>query len=270
MFPAWKRYTPYGLLPDVLIGAAWGEEIIAEDDQEKYVYWLINVRGDDPEYIFRTNRPFDYLKDEFAFGSVTDNEWDLACDLSQEEWAIGLGNGRMFGEVQLRFVQEAEAGRLTFGGRPFVGGEPKVMPRDWWFTDRYASRFASLTINPADPFAQTAPTADMADHIFVRADDLAALLSSIPATDRSVSTTIPTRSLSPYVRLMLEVHDHLNIDPNSPPKKANVLHEIESRWSLYNLPPSGNLMNVMATLLRDPESQAGRGRKDPLPRTSEG
>jgi hypothetical protein len=270
MFPAWKRYTPYCLLPDICVGAAIGGEIIAEEDQERYAYWLINVRGDDPDYIFRTNRPFDYLNEEVGYGSVTAQEWEFACDLSQEEWAIGFGNERMFNEVQLRFVQEAEAGKLNFGGRPFEGGEPKQMPRDWWFTDRYAARFRSLTINPEEPFAQTTPPADVANHIFVRADDLAALLSSIPAAERLVPMTVPTSTLSPYVRLMLEVHDHLGIDPNLPPKKVNVLHEIESRWSLYNLPPSGNLMNVMATLLRNPESQAGRGRKDALPRTSKG
>lgn len=261
LFPTWKKYTPYGLLPDSMVGAAWGDVLMAEEEQSQYASWLINKRGDDADYIYRTNRPFDYLEPENECSTVTDAEWDLACDLSQEEWAIGMGNRRMFDEVQLHLVQEAEAGRIIFGSRPLHGGEPKPMPKDWWFTDRYRMRFETLTFDPADPFAQTAPDQKIAQHLFIQADGLADLLDRKPRPEKLDEQPTIVENLSSYMRLMLEVQDHLQIEPSAPPKKASIVHEIQSRWSAYDLPASANLVNAMATLLRDPESQAGRGRK---------
>lgn len=261
MFPAWKRYTPYGLLPDVAVGTTEDYVLVAADDQTRYANWLINKRGDDPDYIYRTNLPFEYLKYSGDLSDVSDEEWELACDLSHEEWAVGLSNRRMFDELQLRLVKEAEAGAITFGVRPLIGGEPKVMPRDWWFTDRYSSRFSNLTFNPADPFSESVPTASTANHIFVKADDLSSLLERLNVEERVIPAIPALGQLSPYVRLMMEVNAHLSIDQSSPPKKASILHEIEGRWTIYDLPPSANLMDAMATLLRSPQSQAGRGRK---------
>ncbi len=261
LFPTWKKYTPYGLLPDSMVGAAWGDLLISEEEQTQYASWLINRRGDDADYIYRTNRPFDYLDRENEFVPVTDDDWNLACDLSQEEWAIGMGNRRMFDEVQLHLVQEAEAGRITFGSRPLPGGEPKPMPRDWWFTDRYRMRFETLTIDPENPFSQTTPDNKIAHHLFVQVDGLEGLLGRASHADNSNRQPSVIENLSPYMRLMLEVQDYLQIDSSAPPKKMSIVHEIQSRWSAYDLPASANLVSAMATLLRDPESQAGRGRK---------
>lgn len=177
-----------------------------------------------------------------------------------------MGNIRMFRDVQLRMVQEAEAGNLNFGCRPLAGGEPKAMPRDWWFTDRYSSRFETLTINPSEPFAQEAPKADVAQHIFVKAEDLDRFAAQQPANTPNDSSYSVTRSLSPYIRLMHEVRDHLGVESGRQPqiKKAVLVEEILSRWMAYDLPPSQKLVDAMATMLRDPESQAGRGLKNLL------
>ncbi len=263
LFQDWRKYTPYGLLPDVLLDDAVLDTGTVEDvsDQFQYANWLINYRGDDPTYIYRTNRPFDYLEAEANPDLITAQEWAFACDLSQEEWAIGMANRRMFDEVQLKIVEAGESGALTIGARPIRGGEPEAMPRDLWFTDNYAVRFKSLTIDPAQPFSEALPDRTSAHHLFVKSDNLEAFLSEKPALTSASSGNSNADSLSPYLRLMLEVHDHLGITSALQPKKASIALEIASRWSAYNLPASAILMKSMATLLREPESQAGRARK---------
>jgi len=261
LFPSWKKYTPYGLLPDVCIGTALDNVLVCEDEQERYANWLINRRGDDPTYIFRTNSPFDYLDHGLELETVNAQEWELACDLSQEEWSIGLGNQRMFREVQLRIVQEAEAGNLIIGSRPIVGGEPKPHSRDWWFTDHYENRFRSLTIDPNNPFSHDTPDRSVAHHLFIDAEGLAALVGQLERADDRAPAVDGFGDPSPYLRLMIDVQNQLGIGSGPEPKKASVLYEIQSRWAAYGLPASDKLMGAMATLLRSPESQAGRGRK---------
>ncbi len=260
---SWTRSTPYGLLPDVCVGAATVAEggLIGEEDQYRYANWLINERGDDPSYIFRTNRPFDYRECGPNLEAVAERDWERACDLSQEEWTIGFGNQRMFREVQLRIVKEAEAGRLIIGSRPIQGGEPKAHCRDWWFTDNYQNRFRAMTIDPNNPFAAEAADKGAAHHLFVEADGLAALLGQAEEVSSASLAVDEVGDPSPYLRLMIEVQNLLQIGSATPPKKAYVLHEIQSRWTAYDLPASNKLMDAMATLLRSPESQAGRGRK---------
>ena len=260
LFPAWERYTPYGLLPDVSVGTGFEDEDLTEEHYQ-YANWLIGTRGNDSSYIFRNNQPFDYLNSNPNVEASTEQYWEYACDLSQEEWAIGLGNRRMFSKVQLRIVQEAEAGRLIIGSRPVEGGEPMRHPRDWWFTDNYENRFRSLAIDPNAPFSSDAPDQSVGHHLFVEADGLAALIGE---PEPVLSQDLSVRDLgdpSPYLRLMIEVQNLLQIGSATPPKKASVLLEIQSRWTAYDLPASNKLMNTMATLLRSPESQAGRGRK---------
>lgn len=264
LHPSWTRSTPYGLLPDICVGAATAADgaLIGEEGQCRYANWLINERGDDPTYIFRTNRPFDYLEGSPNSEPVAGPHWEFACDLSQEEWAIGFGNQRMFQEVQLRIVQEVEAGRLIIGSRPVKGGEPKPHSRDWWFTDNYQNRFRTMTIDPSDPFAAEVADEAVAHHLFVEADGLAALLGQVEGLSSDAPTVDGVGDPSPYLRLMIEVQNLMQIGSATPPKKASVLHEIQSRWTAYDLPASAKLMDAMATLLRSPESQAGRGRKN--------
>ena len=261
LHPTWTRSTPYGLLPDVCVGTEQDGALVGQEDQYRYANWLINTRGNDPSYIFRTNRPFDYLECSPNLEGAAERYWEFACDLSQEEWAIGLGNRRMFREVQLRIVQEAEAGRLIIGSRPIPGGEPKAHSRDWWFTDNYENRFVTMTIDPSDPFSAEASDETVGHHLFVNADGLAQLLEQIEAVSIVAPAVDDAGDPSPYLRLMIEVQNLLQIGSAAPPKKASVLYEIQSRWAAYDLPASNKLMDAMATLLRSPESQAGRGRK---------
>lgn len=259
MFAEWKPYSSYGLLPDVAVGTTYQGVFIEPDEQLRYARWLLNDRKDDIDFIYRANKPFAYLDSEDNERTITDDEWSVACDMSQQEWAIGLGNQRMFREVQERIVEEAEAGRIVIGSRPLQGGQPKQTPLDWWFTDHYWSRFARLTIDPNDPFSEKAPSRDVAHQMFARTDSLGALFS---LTDERTPSAATGNSIhSPYVRLMLEVADVMRISPSHQPKKESIKGELQARWEAYSLPASANLMNTAATLLREPESQAGRARK---------
>lgn len=176
MFADWKPYSSYGLLPDVAVGTTYQGVFIEPDDQLRYAAWLLHGRQDDADYIYRTNKPFAYLDFGDDGRSMTDDEWSTACDMSQQEWVIGLGNQRMFREVQGRIVEEAEAGRIVIGARPLRGGEPMPTPRDWWFTDHYGSRFSRLTIDPDNPFSDQEPSPGAAQHLFLRSSDLDCLL----------------------------------------------------------------------------------------------
>jgi hypothetical protein len=259
MFPEWKPYSAYGLLPDVAVGTTYNNVFVDPEAQLRYASWLVRERKDDVDYIYRANRPFAYLEHGCDGRSLSDDDWSMACDMSQDEWSIGLGNQRMFREVQDRIVTEAEAGRIVVGSRPLCGGEPAPTPRSWWFTDQYGARFAQLTIDPSDPFSVEKPAPDLAHQLFVRAADLPALLTD---WEGPVDTAASTAMLSSYLRLMLDVAQSMGISPAVQPKKEIIVCELQARWAAYGLPPSNNLMNAAASLLREPESQAGRAKKD--------
>lgn len=66
--------------------------------------------------------------------------------------------------------------------------------------------------------------------------------------------------LSPYMHLMLSVAQRLSITVEHQPKKEIVIEELRRCWP-SSVPRSENLLDAMATLLREPGSQLGRAKK---------
>jgi hypothetical protein len=59
---------------------------------------------------------------------------------------------------------------------------------------------------------------------------------------------------------MLGVAEKLQITPENQPKKASIVAELEAAWTLSD-PLSANMIEAMATALREPGSQLGRAAK---------
>jgi hypothetical protein len=100
--------------------------------------------------------------------------------------------------------------------------------------------------------------------IFVDGESLDQILktqSHVP----SISPGIP--HCSPYLRVMLLVCEKMGITPDHQPKKSEIEAEIKAAWKANQswrgtIELSEHLAEAMATLIREPESQRGRAKKD--------
>jgi hypothetical protein len=67
---------------------------------------------------------------------------------------------------------------------------------------------------------------------------------------------------SPYLRVMMSVSKKMKVTPERQPKKSEIEAEIKSEWRGPKA-LSQKLTSAMATLIREPESQAGRAKGVP-------
>jgi hypothetical protein len=108
--------------------------------------------------------------------------------------------------------------------------------------------------------------------IFVKRDTIEEQLAGHPFASRPSPVDVHLSSppspdevhLSPYLRTMLQVIREMRIDPDNQSTKKKVVAALRTAWSkrfshLGTL--SENLCDHMATLVREPESQRGRGAK---------
>ena len=131
----------------------------------------------------------------------------------------------------------------------------RVVPKVAWNTDRWRYRFVLCQMNPSAPYERVFTSSEHC-WIFVTGESLGKFLLTKPFAEIA-SKDLP--HLSPYLRTMLEVARKLAISPSNQPKKEEVIAAIEATWTGTAL--SNNLVKVMATILREPESQLGRARK---------
>lgn len=84
-------------------------------------------------------------------------------------------NRERAGEIKRLIAREAEAGRLSTGYRPLIGGKVTPCPAEWWNTERHELRFAECKIDPGNPFDDPAASVSAA-YIFVGRKRLGDLL----------------------------------------------------------------------------------------------
>ena len=94
--------------------------------------------------------------------------------------------------------------------------------------------------------------------IFVERSSLDAFIRTQPHLG-PVSTGAP--HYSPYLKVMLFVCEKMRITPEHQPKKTQIETEIKAAWRGSKI-LSQNLIDAMATLVREPESQGGRANKN--------
>jgi|GEM_PF-5066520 len=158
-------------------------------------------------------------------------------------------------DVELEIVKRCESGELIATTRAIEGGPMKVVPKVAWNTDRWRYRFVLCQMNPSAPYERKF-TSSQHCWVFVTDESLEKLLSTKPSA--KIGSKDVSR-FSPYVRTLLVVAKELAISPSNQPKKEEVITAILDRWP--GKPLSKRVLNAMATILREPESQLGRARK---------
>lgn len=163
-------------------------------------------------------------------------------------------------------------GLLECRHRPQRGnGEMAPTPQAWWNNDEWHSRFQFGTVDPDNPVALVSYD-EVRDHknrayLFVTRKSLDAVLRTIGSVNNSEpSSQVPSNQyLSPYLRLMIAVSSRMEVAPGNQPLKKLVVAalEAEAERSWDGRPISKNQLDYMATLIRDPESQAGGPKAGP-------
>lgn len=187
---------------------------------------------------------------------LSDEDWRLAIKMSETAYADALGPFQRFGLVQAEMTRLAEKGVLVCVSRPKAGGALHKVERDRWNTEALWSRYRYGQFKPSDPFSTGLHT-EGTHFLFVSRESLQASSKSRRTKAPPEGSANAVWTVSPYIEVMLEVSRRLEITPDSQPKKAVVELELQRAWQ-GDSPLSQNLIRAMATLIREPESQAGR------------
>jgi hypothetical protein len=176
---------------------------------------------------------------------LDENEKDNADDEHHRMWVA----------VKDEILKQCLAGHLVGAVRPTEGGETTDLQAKMWNAEKLGHRFDRCQMSLRHPFA-TSPKLDP-HWIFLSRESLRKYLAAQPYG--SVSTETP-KHISPYLKIMLIVTERMDITPDKQPKKDEVIAEIDKTWTGKQL--SRKLAEVMATLIREPESQLGRAKKE--------
>lgn len=190
---------------------------------------------------------------------LSDDDWRLAIEMSETVFADALRPVQRFAQVQAEMTRLAEKGVLVFVSRPKAGGALHKVERHLWNTEALWSRYRYGQFKPSDPFSSGLHT-EGTHFLFASRESLQAWSKSRRTKVPPEASANPVWTVSPYIEVMLEVSRRLEITPDSQPKKAVVELELQRAWS-GDSPLSQNLIRAMATLIREPESQAGRAAK---------
>jgi hypothetical protein len=162
--------------------------------------------------------------------------------------------------VARMIAEQCELGNLVTAARPKRGGEVTELGQHHWNIEDLRIRFLRCEISLDHPFAEHRLSQNDC-WIYVKRGDLDSFLMTQP---HGTSSLGGDQYLSPYLRVMLAVSAKMGITAANQPKKTVVVEEIRSAWRLN--PLSANLIETMATLIRDPESQRGKAKKIVPPR----
>ncbi len=94
-------------------------------------------------------------------------------------------------------------------------------------------------------------------YIFIERASLERFLLSQPFAEKPTGLDI---HLSPFLQTLVTVARKMQITPTNQPKKEAIMEEIKLAWTGQE-PLGKTLVEYMGTILREPESQLGRGNK---------
>jgi hypothetical protein len=189
-------------------------------------------------------------------GELTAEQWDEARGLHKARMADRTVSVKRRQAVCDAIAAGCQADVLQTSYRPIPGGVFTPIPSVWWNTVRTAQRFFYCQIKPQDPFA-VGLAGEGYCWIFVTTESLDQFLVQQPHAE--VASKFDAH-LSPYLRVMVSVAERMQITPENQPKKAAVEAELKAAWTLPE-PLSANMLEAMATALREPGSQLGRAAK---------
>jgi hypothetical protein len=150
-----------------------------------------------PEF---NRHPRKLLRHSFGSFEFTGQEWMAAVMAVKKQNEQKIPGVRRFFEARERIIQLAEAGLLITAVREKAGGDPFLIPRHWWNSERISNRFDLCQMNYYDPYG-VGSAGDWYQWIFVTRESLTACTSdaSPPGEQQSVaadpvSAAAPLRS----------------------------------------------------------------------------
>lgn len=165
-----------------------------------------------------------------------------------------------------KIVELCEAGAIATAHREQAGGRMIAMPKAHWNTEYYGSRFDYGAYDPASPYKSRLPNSDWR-YIFLSRCETEREITAISLTAQAgavpppIAPAIPEQPhLSRYLRFMLTIAEKAGVTRENQPNHASLMAQFVADWP-SDLPRSDRLLKAMATLIREPESQAGRARK---------
>jgi hypothetical protein len=159
--------------------------------------------------------------------------------------------------IEKDIIKRCESGELLAAVRPTRGGAMTSVPAHYWNGADPAPRFYGCQMSMTDPFGR-AVAGDGYSYIFVQHASLEKLLLSQPFSAKPQGLDF---HLSPYMQTLVTVARKLLITPKDQPKKEAIIAEIRATWTGRPEALGKTLVEYMATILREPESQLGRARK---------
>lgn len=131
------------------------------------------------------------------------------------------------------------------------------IPAHCWNGVNATNRFYLCQMSLRDPFGAGFAGASFG-HIFIEKSSLDRFLLSQPFAAKPAGLDI---HLSPYLQVLVTVARKMQITPENQPKKEAIVEEIKAAWTGDPDLLKDTLAGYMATILREPESQLGRGKK---------
>jgi hypothetical protein len=152
-------------------------------------------------------------------------------------------------------IARAEAGELRAAARSDTGNMV-AMPAKMWNTEMAAQFIAECKVTIHGPLSTIVKNGP----VYMKTQSLEQFLLRQPFAE---VTQAALPHLSPYLKLMLSVARKLDVSRTNQPKKAAIVAELNA--ACEGGPLSERMVEMMATLLREPDSQRGRGasRKPP-------
>jgi hypothetical protein len=133
----------------------------------------------------------------------TSEEWAAARATVQHEHDTRLPALQRLAAVQKEIVKRCEAGELVSAIRPVAGGAMREVPRDWWNTEKWHSRFVMCQLNPRKPF-ELGIAGDNYCWIFVTRQSLDAYLRSRASAMRTTTVGGETAAMAELARMLRE------------------------------------------------------------------
>lgn len=191
----------------------------------------------------------------------TDEEWTLAVSIAKLVSDDRRQAVSRYLDICHRLARTFRNGIVQTSARAFNGGPEQ--PLDWslWNTEYHWSRFDCCRIDPNQPF-DARPAWNGGHWLFVEITSFERALRRHQDENYS-SAELEALShvyLSPYVRCMIEASTQLGLTLENQSKTEVLISEIPKFWR-HAAELSGRDLNSMATLMREPESKAGRGKK---------
>ncbi|MEP3277056.1 MAG: hypothetical protein ABJN26_06250 [Stappiaceae bacterium] len=196
----------------------------------------------------------------------TEDEWSEGIAILADQEKQLSAERKRFSDVKETLIDWLVEGKLPWCLRPARGGEfSHSLPAHFWNSELLHPYFTKcgmqqpkglgFKINMDPPYCYIFVDGQSLDQLHAEISDAAPGNNILLTTDNLIEP-------SPYLRLLVDLHQRLKISNENQIKADSLNAEIKSEFEKRGLPFSKVLISKMATILRLPESQQGRAKKN--------